>query len=160
MWSCKECHQIYHYTCARRRFVGNLMCPTCKRTPSAPTVARCWCGKQDHGAFNLLGNSFGFLCGKTLSCDSPGTKCNKSCNNTCHPGPCEPVTCGNDCLSKQMTEIIIQETPLGGQSQTQNPPQEASRQSGGQAHSSDYSNWVSLQSQEISDVMYVFELTL
>jgi hypothetical protein len=144
MWSCSECHQIYHHACASRHwFVGNSTCPSCTKITSSPKSPRCWCGKQDHGAFDLLGNSCGFVCGKSLSCGNPVVKCNKLCNNTCHPGPCEPVVCGNDCLSKQMTEITIQEAPLGRQSLKGNSRQEASGQSGGRLHPSAYSSWVS-----------------
>jgi hypothetical protein len=105
----------------------------------------CWCGKHN-GFFNLPGNSCGFVCGKALSCDNSGIKCNKLCPNTCHPGLCSPVPCGITCPSKQNTVTTVIEAAPEGELPPRNPRQKASS--------------VSLWPQGFSDIPVVLELTL
>jgi hypothetical protein len=117
MWSCKDCHHIYHFSCAemwaeRRRDTSSNAtwrwpCPTCKGLQIGGSTMNptCWCGRWRHHSVKVIGNSCAQRCPGYKTCESPGAKCERFCQKLCHPGPCEPVECKDSCLLKRYTNI-------------------------------------------------------
>ncbi|KAE9371031.1 hypothetical protein N431DRAFT_341086 [Stipitochalara longipes BDJ] len=111
MWSCKDCHHIYHFPCAKewalKRKDGSTArtwrwpCPTCKRLQTGGDevmTPACWCGRWHHHHVEVIGNSCGRKCPGYNTCESPGAKCERFCQKLCHPGPCDPVVCVASCM--------------------------------------------------------------
>ncbi|KAN0095975.1 hypothetical protein V8E51_014780 [Hyaloscypha variabilis] len=138
MWSCKDCHHIYHFPCAREwalKRKGSLAvrtwrwpCPTCKRlqTGGDAMTPACWCGRWRHHHVEVIGNSCGRKCTGYNTCESPGAKCERFCQKLCHPGPCEPVVCVPSCTLVRFPHFKTGKKPVRKNvHQTPQPPPRA-----------------------------------
>jgi len=138
MWSCKDCHHIYHFPCAKewalkRRDCFKFRtwrwpCPTCKRLQIGGEDAMspaCWCGRWRHHHVDVIGNSCGRRCTGYKTCDSPGAKCERFCQKLCHPGPCEQVVCVPTCALVRFPHFKTGKKKVENVYQTPQPPPRA-----------------------------------
>ena len=107
IWHCKECYNVYHYTCAKswehqslqnRAFtwlgIPAWRCPMCSTPQTAIRGAYCWCGKQEHLLSRINSpNACENVCARVGKC---AHNLDRSCVVRCHPGPCK-YPCTNEC---------------------------------------------------------------
>ncbi|BES87499.1 Hypothetical protein NTJ_00304 [Nesidiocoris tenuis] len=85
IWSCKNCYNIYHLSCANKCMQatsknGTWSCPYCREPQTTVALGlkyTCFCGRVQEPK-NYL----------TVTPHGCGQSCLRKCGNVCHPGPC------------------------------------------------------------------------
>ncbi|QSZ34330.1 hypothetical protein DSL72_005921 [Monilinia vaccinii-corymbosi] len=105
LWACNCCYQAYHPSCIHNWAQTSTnsseyppwQCPTCKKSHIGYPQAGCWCRRRDSIPSVVIAGSCGRSCSKENLCGTRVNCVTYTCPSICHPGPCIPKECTEQC---------------------------------------------------------------